>query len=86
MDRLTKHLKSMAEGEKQKDQAVSISVLKKELLSLMPVQSCSDWGPQPIICRWCDCWLEYGDDYSKKPKESHKKECFAAKYLGRPSR
>lgn len=60
--------------------------MKKELLRLMPVRSDSDWGPNPIICRWCGCWLEYGDSSEGKPEEKHHKDCFAVKFLGRPSK
>lgn len=60
--------------------------MKKELLKLMIVSLDSDWGPNPDVCRWCHCWLRYGDGSPGAPKEEHKKGCFAVKYLGRPER
>lgn len=51
-------------------------VLVDELLALMPVESDGDWGPQPITCRWCACWLE-----SIRAVE-HEPDCFAVEYLG----
>ena len=59
--------------------------LVEELTRLMYIESKGDWGPQPIICRWCRCWLEYSDDSNGRPKELHKTDCFAAKFLGRPA-
>lgn len=60
--------------------------MKHELLRLMRVYSDNDWSPQTIICRWCDCWLEYTDDSKSKPEENHKVSCFAARVLGRPTK
>lgn len=58
--------------------------MKAELLHLMRVKSNSDWGPSPIVCRWCACWLDYGDKIGK-PKEEHTPKCFAVRILGRPT-
>lgn len=63
-----------------------IDGMKAELLKLMIVSLDSDWGPNPDVCRWCHCWLRYGDDSPGKPKEEHKKGCFAVVHLGRPER
>lgn len=60
--------------------------MRAELLRLMPVQHDSDWGPNPIVCRWCGCWLKYGDNSSGKPVEDHAEDCFAARFLKRPAR
>lgn len=66
---------------------IYIKEMKQELLRLMFIKSDSEWGPQPIICRWCGCWLEWGDDLSKgKPEEKHSIDCFAVRFLGRPSK
>ena len=64
-----------------------VEAMRAELLSLMPEQSESEWTTQPVVCRWCGCWLEYGDvkPFSdERPEELHKSDCFAVKYLGRP--
>lgn len=53
------------------------AAMKAELLRLMPVQNYGDWGPNPIVCRWCGAWLEYGDSSPGKPKEEHKAGCIA---------
>jgi hypothetical protein len=62
----------------------SVYALKKELLDGMKVRLDSDWGPNPIVCTWCHCWLEYGDSSPGAPEEKHKKWCFAALHLNRP--
>jgi hypothetical protein len=59
--------------------------MREELLRMMPVNSDHEWGPQPIVCRWCGCWLEYTDASPGRPDERHKEDCFAALYLGRPA-
>ena len=61
-------------------------ILAAELRRLMPVKFQSDWGPQPIVCRWCECWLEYGDDSSERLEEEHDRNCFAVLHLGRPAK
>lgn len=58
---------------------------RAELLRIMPVKTESGWGPDPIVCRWCGCWLEYTDNSEGKPDEHHKPDCFAAIHLGRPT-
>lgn len=58
--------------------------LAEELIRLMPVQSDNGWGPNPIVCRWCECWLEYTDSSRGKPEERHAQDCFAVKFLNRP--
>lgn len=58
--------------------------LRAELLRLMPVNSDNSWGPNPVVCRWCACWLEYNDNSQSKPAELHEPTCFAAVHLGRP--
>ena len=62
--------------------------LRQELLAQMPmpVPSRGDWGPQPIVCRWCGCWLDYSDSSEGRPEELHAPDCFAVKHLGRPAR
>lgn len=60
--------------------------LKDELLSLMEVQGNGDWGPNPFRCRWCGCWLAYGDSSEGRPEERHQQDCFAVEHLGRPAR
>ncbi len=57
--------------------------MKKELILLMEISQNSDLGPNPTICRWCSCWLSYGDT-KEKHKEEHEKYCFAVLYLDRP--
>ena len=62
----------------------TIEAMRSELLDLMPVATDSDWGPQPIVCRWCGCWLRYGDKSEGKPIENHARDCFAHLHLDRP--
>jgi hypothetical protein len=62
-----------------------VILLKKELLDLMETTFESDWGPNPVVCRWCKCWLRYNDLSKGTPVEAHNKNCFAARCLGRPS-
>ncbi len=61
-----------------------IKEMERELLRLMFVKSDGDWGPCPIVCRWCGCWLEYDDNSKSKPDELHHPDCFATKVLNRP--
>ena len=57
----------------------NIIALKKELLNLMCVKVTGEWGPEPIICRWCNAWLN-NDEHDK-----HNSNCFAVKYLDQKS-
>lgn len=57
-----------------------------ELLRLMRTRNNGDWGPNPIVCRWCGCWLEYGDGSREKIDEEHDPACFAVQHLNRPAR
>jgi len=66
------------------DEALT-EAMKNELLRLMHVESNNDWGPSPIVCRWCGCWLRYGDRSAGRPVEEHETGCFAVAHLGRPS-
>jgi hypothetical protein len=60
-------------------------LMRKELLRLMPVKSDGDWGPQPMMCRWCNCCLSYTDGPEGQRIEKHKPNCFAVTILGRPT-
>lgn len=46
-----------------------------------------EWGPDPVICRWCGCWL-YSTSTSRWGEVSevhdgaHKPDCIAVRYLG----
>lgn len=62
-----------------------VAEMKKELLNLMLMESRGSWGPTPLVCRWCECWLRYTDKSTGKPYENHAKDCFAVKMLGRPT-
>jgi hypothetical protein len=64
----------------------SVHALREELLKGMRARLDSDWGPNPIVCKWCHCWLAYGDGSPETLKEEHKKGCFAVVHLGRPER
>lgn len=64
----------------------SVYELRGELLRTMKARVDSGWGPNPIVCKWCHCWLEWGDGSPGAPKEEHKKDCFAVRHLGRPTR
>lgn len=47
-----------------------------------------DWGPDPVVCRFCYCWLYSKDQYGKVTEVhagAHRKECLAVKYLGAPT-
>lgn len=59
--------------------------LVNELVKLMYVQDEGEWGPNPVRCRWCGCWLSYSDGSTEKPIEKHESSCFAAVYLNRPT-
>ena len=66
---------------------MNVKEMRQELLRLMFVKSDSDWGPCPIVCRWCGCWLEWDDGVSTgKPEEKHRQDCFAVRNLERPSK
>ena len=67
---------------------MSIDALKAELIKLMPVFNDADWGPQYYTCRWCGCYVGSEPDFIKEGGnwQLHKEDCFAVKYLGRPSR
>lgn len=44
-----------------------------------------EWGPDPVICMWCSCWLyslNHNYEVSEVHDGAHKADCLAVKYLG----
>lgn len=64
----------------------SAAAMQAELLKLMKVRVGGDWGPDPLVCRWCKTWLEYTDSSPGKPPGLHTPDCFAVLHLGQPAR
>lgn len=58
--------------------------LVEELIKLMLTEADASWLPDTKVCRWCHCHLLRRS--GTKPPEEHAPDCFAVKYLGRPSR
>lgn len=61
-----------------------INVLRAELVKCMKVLHDSDMF-YLHVCRWCGCWL-YCLSSDEPYEEKHRPDCFAVKYLDRPSR
>jgi hypothetical protein len=55
--------------------------LVEELIKLMPIGPRTEFGS--TSCRWCRHALSFGG--SNQLADLHDRDCFAVKYLGRPT-